>query len=166
MKASIQIVSVGFIALVISTVFSAAWAADPIVGTWRLVSWTEEETDSKAVRKMFGDHPNGLMTLTADGRIMAIFTDPSRKAPVQPKPTDAEALQLYQTMNAYAGTYKTEDDKLILYREIDARETFVGKEQVRFFKVDGDRLQYKSVPFVSGFDGKQIVSSLVWDRVK
>ena len=33
-------------------------------------------------------------------------------------------------------------------------------------KVDGDRLQYKSAPFVSSFDGKQIVSSLVWDRVR
>ena len=166
MKASYQIASAGFLALAISTVFSAAWAVDSIVGTWRLVSWSEEETESKTVRNIFGEHPNGLLTLTADGRMMAIYTDPSRKAPAQTKITDAEALQLFQTMNAYAGTYKIEDDKLIIRREIDARGAFVGAEQVRFFKVDGDRLQYKSAPFVSSFDGKQIVSNLVWDRVK
>lgn len=139
MKASFQIVSVGFIALVISTVASPAWAADSIVGTWRLVSWTEEETESKAVRKVFGEHPNGLLTLTADNRVMQIVTDPNRKLPAQTKITDAEALQLFQTMNAFAGSYKTEGDKLIWRREIDARGSFVGAEQVRFFKVDGDR---------------------------
>jgi hypothetical protein len=166
MKTGYQIVSAGFLALAISTVASAAWAVDSVVGTWRLMSWTEEETESKAVRKMFGDKPDGLLTLTADGRMMTIVTDPNRKAPAQPKITDAEALQLFQTMNAYAGTYKIEGDKLIIHREIDARGAFVGVEQVRFFKVDGDRLEYKSAPFVSSFDGKQIVSMLVWDRVK
>ena len=84
-----------------------AWAADPVVGTWRMGSWTEEDTESKTVRKVFGEHPNGLLTLTADGRMMAIVTDPNRKAPAQPKPTDAEALQLSQTMNAYAGTIRS-----------------------------------------------------------
>ena len=69
-------------------------------------------------------------------------------------------------MNAYAGTYKIEGDKLIFYREIDARGAYLGVEQVRFFKVDGDRLQYKSVPFVSSFDGNEIIASVVWERVK
>jgi hypothetical protein len=105
MKASFQIVSAAFLALAISTVMSAAWAADPIVGTWRLVSWTEEETDSKVVHKNFGDKPSGLITFTADDRMMLIFTDPGRKPPATPKATDAEAAQLYQTMVAYAGRY-------------------------------------------------------------
>ena len=165
-SAIIQIASAVFLVVAISTVLGPAWAADPIVGTWRLVSWTEEETESKAVRKMFGDKPDGLLTFTADNRMMQIVTDPNRKLPAQPKITDAEALQLFQTMDAFAGRYKTEGDKLIIYREIDARGSFVGTEQVRFFEVNGDRLQYHSVPFVSSFDGKKIVSSLVWERVK
>ena len=36
-------------------------------------------------------------------------------------------------MLAYAGRYKTEGDKLIIYPEIDARQTFIGMELVRFF---------------------------------
>ena len=90
---------------------------------------------------------------------MQVVTDPNRKLPAQTTITDAEALQLFQTMNAFAGSYKTEGDKLIWRREIDARGSFVGTEQVRFFEVNGDRLQYHSVPFVSSFDGKQIVSN-------
>jgi hypothetical protein len=166
MRARFQVASAGLFALATSTVLSAAWAADSVVGTWRLVSWTEEETESKTVHKMFGDHPNGLLTLTADDRMMLIMTDPNRKPPAQPpKATDAEAAQLYQTMIAFAGRYKTEGDKLIIYPEIDARQTFNGTEQVRFFEVNGDRLQYKFT-IVSGISGKQIVGNLVWDRVK
>jgi hypothetical protein len=160
-----KVVATSLFALAVSMA-GAAWAAEPIVGTWRLVSWTEEETESKAVHKVFGDKPDGLLTLTADDRMMLIITDPNRKTPGQPKATDAEAAQLYQTMIAYAGRYKTEGDKVIFYPEIDARQTFNGKEQVRFFEVNGDHLQYKSNPFVSGVSGKQIVATLAWDRVK
>ena len=151
MKASFQIVSAVFALTSISAVLSAAWAADPIVGTWRLLSWTEEETGSKAVHKNFGDHPSGLVTFTADGRMMIIFTDPTRKPPAAPVATDAEAAQLYRTMVAYAGGYKTDGDKLLLYPEVSANQAFNGTEQTRFFEVKGERLQWKTTPFVSPF---------------
>src|SRR4029077_823189 len=65
MKSAFKAIAV--IALATSSLVSAARAADSIVGTWRLVSWTEEETESKAVHKNFGDHPSGLVTFTSDG---------------------------------------------------------------------------------------------------
>jgi lipocalin-like protein len=167
MKSASRLNLVCFLALAISTLASAAWAADSIVGTWRLVSWTEEETESKTVHKIFGDNPSGLVTFTADDRMMLILIDASHKPPTPPnKATDTEAAQLYQTMLAYAGRYKTENDKLMIYPEIDARRTFTGMELVRSFEVNGDRLQYKTMPNVSPIIGKQAVGSLVWDRVK
>jgi hypothetical protein len=153
-------------ALTISAMSSTAWAADSIVGTWRLQSWSEEETANKEVHKTFGDNPSGLITFTADGRMMVIFTDPTRKAPGAPKATDAEATQLYRTMVAYAGRYKTDGDKLIQYPEVSWNQTFTGTEQTRFFEIKGDRLQYKTAPFVSPFIGKEMVATLVWERVK
>jgi hypothetical protein len=110
MKASCKIPMVVF-ALAISAMLSVARAADSIVGTWRLVSWTEEETQSKAVHKNFVDRPDGLSTFTSDGRMMIMFTDPTRKPPATPKATDAEAAQLYRTMVAFAGKYRTEGNK-------------------------------------------------------
>jgi hypothetical protein len=153
MSARIQKISAGSFALAISTVLSPVWAADPIVGTWRLVSWTEEETEGKAIHKNFGDQPNGLLTLTADDRMMLIMTDPSRKPPSRPRATDTEAVELYRTMVAYAGRYKTEGDKLIYYPEIDTHQEFNGTEQVRFFKINGDHMQYDTSPFVCGISG-------------
>ena len=159
MKASFQIVSVGFIALAISTVASRCVGCRSHRRHVAAGVLDRGGDRKQGCPKVFGEHPNGLLTLTADNRVMQIVTDPNRKLPAQTKITDAEALQLFQTMNAFAGSYKTEGDKLIWRREIDARGSFVGAEQVRFFKVDGDRLQYHSVPFVSSFDGKEIVSN-------
>jgi hypothetical protein len=147
-----------------SSLVSVARAADSIVGTWQLVSWTGEETESKAVHKNFGDHPSGLVTFTSDGRMMIMFVDPARKAPASPKATDAEAAQLYRTMVAYAGKYRIEGDKIIQSPEISWNQAFTGTQLTRIFEVQGDRLEYKTPPFVSPFIGKEIVATLVWER--
>ena len=39
--------------MVAGAVWSSAQAADSIVGTWRLVSWVDEEVETKAVRQVF-----------------------------------------------------------------------------------------------------------------
>ena len=55
---------------------------------------------------------------------------------------------------------------MIFYPEVSSNQAFNGTEQMRFFEVKGDRLQYKTTPFVSGISGKKMVGTLIWDRVK
>jgi hypothetical protein len=156
----------GVFALAFSVVSITAWAADPIVGTWRLLSWSEEETESTVVHKSFGDNPSGLTIYTADGHMIVILSDPSRKSPAAPRATDAEAAQLYRTMIAFGGRYKTDGDKLILYPEVSWNQTLNGTEQTRFFEVKGDRFQIKTPALVSAISGKQTVATIVYERVK
>jgi hypothetical protein len=155
-----------FSALVIGAVPSLTWAADSLVGTWRLVSLVSEETESKAVHEPYGDKPSGLITYTSDGYLVYIITDPTRRPPVAPKATDAEAAQLYRTMGAYAGRYKIENDELIVNPEVASSPALVGTEQTYVFEVKGDRYELKTNPFVSPAIGKQVVYALVWERVK
>ena len=155
-----------FLALVIGAIPNLAWGAGSLVGTWRLVSYVSEETESKTTYKPFGDNPGGLISYTPDGYIIVIIADPTRKPPAEPKATDAEAAQLYRTMNSYAGRYKTDGDKLIVNPEIASSPAVVGTELTYVFEVKGDRYQLKTNPFVSQLTGKQIASSLVWERVK
>jgi len=142
-----------------------ARAAD-IVGTWRLQSWIEEETESKIVHKAFGEHPLGLVTFTADGHVAVIFSDPTRKPSASPKATDAEATELYRTMVAYAGTYSVDGDKLTNKVEVSWNQAWNGTSQVRTFELKDDRLTVRTQAFISPFFNKQIVSTLVFDRVK
>jgi hypothetical protein len=149
-----------------SGVMTKVQAADSIVGTWRLVSAFEEETESKAVHKTLGDNPSGLLTYTSDGRVMTILTDSSRKPTAAPKPTDAEAAQLFVTMIAYAGRYTLEGEKITHHIDISWNEAWNGTDRWRYFEMKNNRLALKSPPFVSPFSNKEIVATAVWERAK
>jgi hypothetical protein len=159
-------IATALFALVISAVPRSAWPADSVVGTWRVVSETAEETDSKAVHKFYGDNPAGFIMFTADGRYMLLITDSTRKRPAAPKATDAEAAQLWRAMGAGAGTYKTDGDKMTGLIEVAANPALNGTEFSGSFDVKGDRLEYKSAPILSGVVGKQVVLTRVFERVK
>jgi hypothetical protein len=73
-----------------------------IVGTWRLISFDREVVETKVVSHAFGGHAVGLLTYTADGHMMLMVVDSTRKPAAQPAATDAEALALYKSMLAYA----------------------------------------------------------------
>jgi hypothetical protein len=166
MKASFKILMV-VLALATSAVCSVAQAADSIVGTWRLVSWVEEETESKAQHKNFGEKPSGILMYTADGRMSIIFADPSRQASAAPKATETEAANLYRSMVAYAGSYRLEGDKVLVHVDVSWNRAWDGTDRPpTTVEVKGDRLTYKTSPFVSPFIGKEMVATLVWERVK
>jgi len=165
MKMNFRLV-LSLLTVAVSLATTAAQAADSLVGSWRLSSWNEEETESKAVHTPFGDHPIGSITFTADERVMVIFTDPNRKPSASPKPTETEAAELYRTMVAYAGRYSVEGNKLSAKIEVSWNQAWSGTSQTRFFELKDDRLTIKTQAFVSPFLNKEIVATLVFDRVK
>ena len=156
--------ALAMLAVAVSGVMTKAQSAESIVGTWRLVSWIEEETESKAVHKNFGDNPLGFATYTSDGHMMIMITDPSRKRAADPKATDAEAAQLYRTMLAYAGRYTLEGDKITHHVDISWNQ--LNGDLQRFIEVKNNQLTIKSPPFVSSFLNRQIVGTLVWEQAK
>jgi hypothetical protein len=119
--------TLAMLAVAISIVATQARAAD-IVGTWRMVSWLEEETESKAARSPFGDHPIGSITYTADGHMMVIFADPARKPSASLKPIETEAAELYRTMVAYAGSYSVDGDKVTHKIDVSWNQAWNGNQ--------------------------------------
>ena len=144
---------------------SSARAAD-IVGTWHLSSVSNEETESKVAHKPFGDHPVGSITYTADGHMMVIFANSDRKPSVAPRATDGEAVELYRTMVAYAGTYSVDGNKVTHKIDVSWNQAWNGTNQTRFIEVKDDRLTITTAPFVSPFLNEQVVSTLVFERTK
>ena len=141
-------------------------AADSIVGSWRLVTWVEVETESKSIHSIFGDNPTGLITYTPDGHMSVFIINPTRKAPAGPKATDAEAVDLYRTMIAYSGSYSIEGDKVSHKIEVSWNQAWTGTNQQRFVDVKDNQLTIKTPPIISPISGKEIVYTLVWERVK
>jgi hypothetical protein len=55
-----------------------------------------------------GEHPNGYLSYSSDGRMYAIVSAENRVKPREFAPTDEERLILHRALTAYAGTYTQE----------------------------------------------------------
>ncbi|HTS42658.1 MAG TPA: lipocalin-like domain-containing protein [Xanthobacteraceae bacterium] len=152
--------------LLLAAVASPSWAANEkelIVGTWKLVSVNYEDQETKALTPVLGEHPRGRQIATADGRWLALVT--AEKRPV-PK-TDEERAQALRTMISYSGRYTVEGNKVTTKVEMAWNEAWVGGEQVRFVRFDGDKLFIESPPMPHPNVGGKIVRVIVvWEREK
>lgn len=108
-----------------------------LVGNWKLLSFENEFQDGSPRRAVYGQHPTGYIIFTAEGRMAAIIEGEGRKA----AKTDEERAALLRTMFAYTGMYRLEGDKWITKVDVSWNPAWNGTDQVRFYKLDGDRLQ-------------------------
>ena len=130
--------------LIVSILISrSAFAEDreQLIGVWKLVSYETEFQDGSPRRPMYGEHPTGYIIFTAEGRMAAIIEGEGRK----PAKTDEERAALLRTMFAYTGRYRLEGNKWITTVDAAWNPAWDGTDQVRFFALDGDRLQVTSM---------------------
>jgi hypothetical protein len=135
--------------------------ATTLAGTWMLESCVMEDVQTKERMFAWGEHPNGCLVLTPDGRWIVIQTAEGRKAPG----SDAERAEAFRSMLAYAGRYRTERDTIVVAVDMAWDESWIGTEQVRHFRLDGDRLHIEAPPQAyANFGGRILRGLLVWRR--
>ena len=163
-----RLVRLGLAALivVIASVWSTAQAGELIVGSWHLLSWVQEDVESKAVQAVYGDNPVGMIMYTSDGHMSVFIANPKRRPAGGPLATDAEAAELYRTMVAYSGTYSIDGNKVTHKVEVSWNQAWNGTDQQRFIEVKDNRLTIKSPTMVSPISGKESINTLVWERMK
>jgi hypothetical protein len=134
-----------------------------LVGTWKLVSVVYEDQATKERMPVYGEHPRGIQIATPQGRWLALMTGENRPIPK----TDEDRAQALKTMIAYTGRYRVEDGKVITKVEAAWNEAWVGGEQVREIKIDGDKLYIESPPMPHPNINNKIVRVIVeWEREK
>jgi hypothetical protein len=135
-----------------------------IFGLWRVVSFETEYQGSSEREAVMGKNPTGYVMYTPEGRMWSIVTGERREAPK----TDQDRADLFKSMFAYTGMYRVEGDKLITKVDVSWNPAWVGKEQVRSFKIDGDRLQHISdwIPAVAKPEWGMGRGILTLERVK
>ena len=148
--------------LILSQPVLAQDNAAKLYGSWKLISWVAQIVGEKSPpMEPFGPKPKGRLILMPDGHMMALLSTPDRK----PAQNDAERAALLQSMVAYTGTYTIEGDKWTTIVDQSHNVTLMLQPQVRYFKVDGDKL-YIRVPEgpTALFPGKRMTSTLEWVR--
>jgi len=139
---------------------------NPVVGTWKLKSFAREVTATGEKINQYGEHPSGYLGYSADGRMYAVITADNRIKPSDVNLTDEQRVKLHQTLQAYAGTYTVQADRVIHHVDISWNEAWTGTDQVRFFKLDGNILTITTAPNKSPLDGREGRGVLVWEKVK
>ena len=113
-----------------------------IVGTWKLVSVEYEDAQTKERTPVLGEHPRGYQIATPEGRWIALVTADGRPVPK----TDEDRAKALRTMIAYSGRYRVEGDRVITKVEVAWNEAWVGGEQIRFLRFEGDDLLHIESP--------------------
>lgn len=140
---------------------SFADAAQDFVGTWKLVSMAAEDVETKQQTQFWGEHPNGRLILTASGRMMALLTGERRRPPG----SEAERSAAFASMVAYSGRYRVEGDRFVTTVDMAWNESWVGSEQVRHYRIDGNTLYIETEPQPApGFGNRVTRYLLAWER--
>jgi hypothetical protein len=134
-----------------------------IVGTWALVSVVYEDMATGERTPVYGEHPRGIQIATPEGRWLALMTAEGRAIPQ----TDADRAQALKSMIAYTGRYRVENGQVITKVEAAWNEAWVGGEQVRNIRLQGDRLYIESPPMPHpNINDKSVRVIVVWQREK
>lgn len=134
---------------------------DRLLGTWKLLSAVHEDVATKERKQVYGEHPNGYIVFTPEGRVFVILTADGRKVPK----TEQERAAALISMSAYAGKYRLEGDRFITKVDVASNQAWKDTEQVRFYRIDGNKLYIETAPFSAPtFGGTMVRGILAWER--
>jgi hypothetical protein len=152
--------------LLLSIPFAALAAESDLYGTWKMVSQSQKVVDTGEIRAGRGKVPNGYVSFTPDGRMTGVILSEKRPKPESAaKMTDQQRIELFNTMNAYAGTYKLDGNKLTYHYDLTHNEV-PARAAVREIKIEGRKLTMVNEPGPATADGKMVVTTTVWEKVQ
>ena len=133
-----------------------------IHGVWRLKSCYLEHLQTGERTDLFGPNPNGVLTLLPEGRMFALLTPGERKRPA----SEADEASAFRNLLAYSGRYRLEPpDHFVTTVDVASLESWVGSEQSRKFRLDGDRLDITVGPARMSRTGDAMVMNVLsWVR--
>jgi Lipocalin-like domain len=140
---------------------SCAHANEALLGNWKLVSFFTEDTQTKQRNNVYGEKPTGSIGFTPAGRFFGFVTAEGRK----PALTGEEQAAAFRSMLAYTGKWRVEGDKFITAVDIAWNPAWVGTEQVRYWRLDGNKLFITTAPIPNpSAAGSTMIGTLIWEK--
>ena len=153
-------------ALLLVIPLAAPAAESDLYGTWKLVSLSRKVIDTGKMEESRGKAPKGYVSFTPDGRVLGMIVNEKRPKPESVvKLTDQQRIELFNTMNAYAATYKLDGNKLTYRFDLTHNEV-AERVAVREIKIEGRKLTMANEPGRNVADGKMAQTTTVWEKVQ
>lgn len=137
---------------------------NPFVGAWRLLS-VELRTLDGQVTYPLGRDAIGYIMYTDNGYMSVAFMSANRSKFVAGDIRGGsieEKAAAADSYISYCGRYEIQDDKVIHHVEVSFFPNWIGMDQQRFFRLDGNKLYLSTPPML--VSGKQQTSHLIWER--
>ncbi len=139
--------------------------ANPLIGTWRLISWENRSFDGQ-VSYPLGKDAVGYIMYGPDGYMFVAIMNPDRPrfaAADLLSGSPEERAQAAGSYVSYCGRYEFRGDTVLHHVELSLFPNWVGVEQERLVEVRGNRLMLSTRPILLG--GMQRTAHLIWERV-
>ena len=124
-----------------------------VVGVWRLVSTKATDPEGRQVGVPFGPRGMGLVTLTSDGRMMAVLVDGRASLP------EGTPRQY----SSYCGNYTFDGSTLTTIVDANCDPVRFTAPQVRKVRFDGERMIL--TPPAADVNGVKVTRELTWERI-
>jgi len=138
-----------------------------LVGTWTAVSVEDHMADGSAHGPSYGSHPRGYLFYDAGGHMAVQLMNPDREIHDLRTATPEQLEAATRGFLAYSGTYTVDRARgtIVHHVECALNPDDVGKDRVRRFVLEGDRLTL-TVDSYNDYGTMVQKRVLVWARVR
>jgi hypothetical protein len=139
--------------------------ASQLVGVWKLTAQNMKDVATGKVVHQLGEKPTGHLMYSKGGHLAWVVVADNRKAPAGASFTDAERINLFNTMAAASGTYKVEGNTLFTTYETSWNQTMTGTTQKRQIEIVGNNLTITWPPS-KNLEGQEVIYVSTFERVE
>ena len=140
--------------------------SNPLIGTWRLVSWENRSVGDDQVSYSVGRDAVGYIIYNQDGYMFVAIMAPNRLRFATEdlfSGTTEEEAQAEETYVSYCGRYDLQGDVVFHHVELSLFPNWVGTEQERLVELRENRLTLSTRPIP--LEGTEQTAHLIWERV-
>jgi Lipocalin-like domain len=141
-------------------------ASNPLVGTWRLLSWENRRVRDSRVSYPLGEGASGYIMYNEDGYMFVAIMAANRLRFATDdllSATKEEEAHAEETYVSYCGRYDFLGDRVIHHVEMSLFPNWIGGDQERLVDLRGEQLTLSTRPLL--LRGIQQTAHLIWERV-
>ena len=140
--------------------------SNPLIGTWRLLSWENKSVEDGQVSYPLGEDATGYIIYNEDGYMFVAIMAPHRLRFAHDdllSATKEEEALAEETYVSYCGRYDFEGDTVVQHVEMSLFPNWIWGDQERLVDLRANRLTLSTRPLL--LRGIQQTAHLIWERV-